>query len=101
MNKELDNPNYRFSIKPERKRFMGHFAMLMFTAFVLFFITVGIGKVSADFLIYMNDQKSQKSTVEWMIFAIGAPIATAVWCIIWLWFKKSEKQCIELMSEVK
>jgi hypothetical protein len=86
-------------MKPENKNFAWHFFQLMFAVFVLFFLTIGLGKASADLVVYMNDPKTQKSTAEWAIFAIGAPVATAIWCILWLWFKKAEKHCIELLRE--
>lgn len=86
-------------MKPKIKNFAWHFAQLIFTTFLLFFLTVGLGKASADLVIYINDAKTHKSVGQWVIFAIGAPTATAIWCIIWLWFKKSEKHCIELLSE--
>ena len=86
-------------MKPETKLFAWHFIQLMFTVFVLFFLTVGLGKSAADLVVYMNDAKSQKTAGEWLVFAIGAPIATAVWCILWLWFKTAEKHCIELLGK--
>jgi uncharacterized BrkB/YihY/UPF0761 family membrane protein len=80
------------------KTFMWHFSLLMLTVFTLFFLTVGMGKASAELIIYMNDNSISKPAWQWAVFLIGAPISTAVWCIFWLLFKKSEKHCIELMG---
>ncbi len=86
-------------MKPEKKLFAWYFLQLMFYVFVLFFLTVGLGKASADLIVYMNDAKIQKTIIEWAVFVVGAPIATAFWCILWLLFKKTEKHCIELLSK--
>lgn len=71
----------------------------MFTVFLLFFLTVGLGKAASDLLIYMNDAKVSKPISEWVIFGVSAPLATAIWCLLWIWFKKSEKHCIELLGK--
>lgn len=86
-------------MKPETKLFAWYFLQLMFYVFVLFFLTVGLGKASADLIVYMNDAKTQKPIIEWAVFVVGTPIATAFWCILWLLFKKAEKHCIELLSK--
>jgi len=83
----------------ESKRFAWHFLQLMFAVFILFFLTVGLGKASAELVVYMNDAKVEKTITEWLIFGIGTPIATAVWCVVWIWFKKSEKHCIEFFGK--
>ena len=83
----------------DSKRFAGYFIQLVFAVFLLFFVTVGLGKASADLLVYMNDAKVSKSISEWVVFGVGAPLATAIWCLLWIWFKKSEKNCIELLSK--
>ena len=74
------------------KRFAWYFIQLMFTVFILFFLTVELGKASADLLIYMNDAKASKSISRWVLFGVGAPLATAIWCTFWIWFKISEKK---------
>ena len=83
----------------DSKRFAWHFAQLMFAVFLLFFLTIGLGKASADLVVYMNNSKVSKSISEWVFFGIGAPIATAAWCLLWIWFKNSEKHCIELFGK--
>ena len=85
-------------MKPETKKFVSYFGVLMFMTFLLFFVTVGLGKASAHLIVYMNDSKIHKNLWEWFAFAVGAPIATAIWCIIWLFFKMAEKRCIEILS---
>jgi hypothetical protein len=70
----------------------------MFSVFTLFFLTVGMGKILADLIVYMNDKAISKPAWPWIVFIISAPIATAAWCVLWLLFKKSEKHCIELME---
>lgn len=79
-------------------RFASYFIQMMFTVFILFFLTVELGKVSADLLTYMNDTKISKPISRWVLFAVGAPLATAIWCMFWIWFKISEKKCIEMLS---
>lgn len=83
----------------QKRVFALNFAQLMFSVFVLFFLSVGLGKASADLITYMNNPAIEKKTVEWVWFFIGAPIATAVWSIFWLWFKKSEKNCIDWLNK--
>lgn len=77
--------------------FLFNFLILAFMSFILFFLSVGLGKSCADLISYMNDGKTEKSTYEWIIFGIGAPIATAIWCYIYLIFKMSEKKCVDLL----
>ncbi len=82
------------------KTFFLYFLQLMISAFLLFFLTVGLAKpAAAELLVYMNDKNVTKPIAEWVIFYITAPIATAVWCLLWVWFKKSEKYCIELIGK--
>lgn len=81
------------------KSFAWYFSQLMCAVFILFFLTVGMGTASADVLIYMNDNSISKPLWQWAVFLVGAPISTAVWCLLWIWFKKSEKLCIELMGK--
>jgi ABC-type polysaccharide/polyol phosphate export permease len=83
----------------ESKQFAWHFIQLMFAVFLLFFLTVGLGKATADLVVYMNDAKVSKPVSEWVVFWVSAPLATAFWCLLWIWFKKSEKQCIELFGK--
>ncbi len=71
----------------------------MASAFLLFFLTVGLAKPAAELFVYMNDKNVTKPIAEWVIFSITAPIATAAWCLLWVWFKKSEKHCIELIGK--
>ena len=49
----------------------------MFAVFLLFFLTVGLGKASVDIVVYMNDAKVSKPISEWVVFGVGAPLATA------------------------
>ena len=86
-------------MKKQKRVFALHFVQLMFSVFVLFFLSVGLGKESADLITYMNNSTTTKKTVEWVWFLIGAPIATAVWCVFWLWFKSSEKKCIDWFNK--
>ena len=83
----------------DSKHFAWHFLQLMLAVFLLFFLTVGLGKASGELVLYMNNAKIQKSVSEWLIFGIGAPVATATWCVVWIWFKKSEKHGIELFAK--
>lgn len=85
----------------DSKQFAWHFIQLMFAVFLLFFLTVGLGKASADLMVYMNDAKVSKTILEWVVFGIGAPLATAFWCLLWIWFKKSEKHCTESLTSSK
>ena len=83
----------------DSKLFTWHFIQMMFAVFLLFFLTVGLGKASADLVVYMNNAKVSKPISEWVVFGLGAPLATAFWCLLWIWFKKSEKHCIELFGK--
>lgn len=79
------------------KSFLFNFLILIFTSFILFFLGVGLGKSCADLISYMNDGRTAKPAHEWIIFGIGAPIATAIWCFIYLIFKTAEKKCVDLL----
>jgi uncharacterized membrane protein len=71
------------------------FIQLMCAAFILFVLSVGMGKETAELIILTNDRSVEKSTIEWLMFSITALIATGFWCFIWVCFKSSEKECIE------
>ncbi|WP_073267027.1 hypothetical protein [Phytopseudomonas punonensis] len=75
------------------KDFIWHFSLLMLSVFTLFFLTVGMGKASADLIIYMNDKSISKPAWQWVVFIIGAPIATAAWCLFWL-FLRNQKSTV-------
>lgn len=77
--------------------FLFNFLILAFMSFILFFLSIGLGKPCADLISYMNDGKTAKPTHEWIIFGIGAPIATAIWCCIYLILKTYEKKCVDLL----
>ena len=74
------------------------FLLLMFTAFVLFFLAISLGSQIADWLRYLNDSDIPKPVLEGQFFAILAPFGTAIWCYFYLLFKVAEKHCLEHMS---
>lgn len=76
--------------------FFSQFIQLMGSVFLIFFLTVGIGNETAEALKYMNNPETIKTTKTWAIFWISGPILLALWCLLWIWFKKSEKQCLDL-----
>lgn len=80
-----------------KKEFAWQFIQLMGSVFLIFFLTVGIGKETAEALRYMNDPETVKSTISWIIFWVFGPICLALWCFLWIWFKKSEKKCLDLL----
>ena len=88
-------------VTQDSKRFAWHFIQLMFAAFLLFFLTAMMGKASVDLVVYMNDPKVSKQISEWVVFGVGAPLATALWGLLWIWFKISEKYCIELFGKLQ
>jgi len=70
----------------------------MFAAFALFFLTVGLGQISASLIGHMTDSKVTKTLMECTVFAIAAPVATAFWCGLWLWFKKPRSIALTYLS---
>lgn len=78
-----------------------YFLQMMFFAFLLFFLTVGMGKEAGELIVYMNDSRVQKSPREWAVFIPLAIVATALWCVFWLLFKHAEKKCLEFLDEKK
>lgn len=92
--------NHQALPTPSRKKeFLSNFGIFMFMTFLLFFLTVGLGKASADLVVYMNNDKTHKTTGQWLMFSIGAFIATAIWCALLITFKKVEKKCLDLLDK--
>lgn len=61
----------------------------------MFFFAVVLGEPTAEIILKMNDKNVTKTVVEQAVFWIGAVISTGVWCLLWVWFKKSEKVCVD------
>lgn len=85
--------------KSKADSFSWYFTQLIFLTFLLFFLTTAMGKATADVVLYMNNPEKQKTVKEWVIFFIGAPVFTAIWCLLWILFKNAEKKCLELFHK--
>ncbi len=79
-----------------KKEFLWQFVQLMLSVFLIFFLSVGIGKETAELIRYMNNPEAIKPAKVWIIFWILGPICLGFWCFLWIWFKKSEKKCLDL-----
>lgn len=78
------------------KQFAWQFVQLCTSAFILFVLSAMLGTSFVGLVRHMNDSATTKSLAEWLAFWIGAPLTTALWATVWIWFKKSEKRCLEL-----
>lgn len=78
-----------------KKSYMSNFFQLMGAIFLMFFIAAILGKPTVDLVVKMNDKNLETTIVEQIFFWGGACIFTGTWALIWVWFKKSEKVCVE------
>lgn len=67
----------------------------------MYFLTLGLSIPTAKLVVYMNDAHKAKSLVEWAAFLIIALISSAAWCALWVWFKRSEKVCVDHFTRSK
>lgn len=67
----------------------------MASVFTMFFFAVVLGEPTAEIILKMNDKNVGKTAVEQAVFWVGALTFTGIWCLLWLWFKKSEKVCVD------
>jgi len=70
----------------------------MFAVFTLLLLTVGLGKISANLIGYKNDSKVTKTLMEWTVFAIAAPVATAFCAVFGCGSKKPRSIALTYLS---
>ena len=82
----------------KRKTFLSNLLQLAFVLFIMFFLTTGLYEISKDIILEMNTQKNH-STWEWVQFIFFATLFSIVWATLWLWFKKTEKICLDYIFQ--
>lgn len=75
------------------------FLLLGFLIFAMFTLGVFSSNAVIDILTYMNNPQELKTNSDWLVFGISSIIATYFWTALWLWFKTTEKRCIEYMEK--
>ena len=78
-----------------KKGYWFNFLQLVFAVFLIFFCAVTLGEPAAEIVLKMNDRSIYKTYFEQVVFWVSAIIITGIWCMIWIWFKKSEKVCVD------
>jgi hypothetical protein len=74
------------------------FVQLMFAAFCLYFLAVGLAEPTGELLRYFNDRNNDIPATGWAVFVPGVVIGAVLWSALWVWFKASEKCCIEALK---
>lgn len=59
------------------------------------FFAVTLGEPTAKIVMEMKDKDIDPTVFEQAVFWAGSFIFTVVWCLTWVWFKKSEKVCVD------
>lgn len=82
-----------------RKRFLISFLSLMASLFLMFIAAVILGEPAASFVVSYNDPSVVKSVLDHTWFWLGVFVCTFYYAMLWVWFKKSEKACVEYKHE--
>ena len=77
------------------------FLSLMLSTLFMYFLALGMSVPTANLVVYMNDAHKAKSLIEWVAFVFIGVISSAVWCALWVWFKRSEKVCVDHFTRSK
>lgn len=83
------------------KRVVFAFLSLMASAFLIYFFALGMSEPTATIVKYMNDAHKSKTCGEWAVFIVGALLFTGIWCGLWVWFKRSEKICVDHFCRIQ
>lgn len=78
-------------------RIVRYFGLFMFSAFVLFNVSVFLAEPATDILERVNRRGPYLSLQENIGLVVGTIFATGLWCALWIWFKFLEKKCLELI----
>lgn len=73
------------------------FFQLMLSGAGLFVLSVGLAQPFAGMVVHMN-APDFKPLSEWGVFSGLSLLCGALWCACWVWFKRSEKRCVELLK---
>ena len=73
------------------------FIQLVAASSTLFLIAASLSTPVHKLIERLNDPAEQAPTHVYVIFWVIAPICAAVRCLVWVWFKKVEKECVEFL----
>lgn len=84
-----------------KRDFWIKFLQLTASVFIMFFFAVTLGESTAGIILKMNDKAFDKTILDHAVFWTGAFVSTGIWGLLWLWFKKSEKVCVDTTGTVE
>lgn len=82
-------------------KLLSPFIQLMLSASFLFIASAILAQPLIDVVEFMNTNNVKRAYSEWVMFVIFLTVSAFVWSGAWLWFKYSEKRCMDYLASRK